>query len=200
MSEIDRVHEILKSELNSKTISEVANNILIKEHIRNEMDAYVKTNAFMTWLTDFLFKYDSASDSLLSIEPSLSDDDYENISHLSNLYSVVSNYAEKNYFYPQVDKSTTSYDIKYRNMFFTIGLNSGQGSYCFVSRIEKSDRYIDYDYIVQDIELPDKKYIECELDLFTTRLRDLLDKKIPVEALQERFIDVCKEQKTKVRK
>ena len=200
MSEIEKVEELLRSELKSGKLSTITSNILIQENIRKEMNAYVKTNAYMTWLSDFLFVNDSVTDSLLTMQPSLSDDDYENISHLGNLYYVISEYADKNYFYPQEDGYSTSYDIRFRDRFYTVGLNSGQGSYAFAFKKDKSDRYIDFDYILEDKELPDKKYIECELDLFSTRLRDLLDKKIPVEALQERFIDVCKEQKTKVRK
>ena len=200
MSEIERVSELLKNELNSIETSTIANSVSIQENIRKEMNAYVKMNAYMTWLSDFLLVNDLATDSLLTMQPTLSDDDYENISHLGNLFYVISEYADNNYFYPQEDGYSTSYDIKFRDSFYTIGLNSGQGSYTFAYKKDISDRYIDFDYIIQDKELPDKKYIECELDLFSTRLRDLLDKKIPVEALQERFIDACKEQKTKVRK
>ena len=199
MSEIDRVFDMLKAELNSSKSSDIIN-LIKRQHINEEKKAFVKTKAYMTWLSDYLMNNDMITDSRLSIKPTLSDNDLENINLLSYLYNVISSYAEDNYFYPQGDEFSTSYDIKYCDSFYTVGLNSGQGSYCYVFKKDQSDRYIDYDYIIHNKELPDKKYIECELDLFTTRLRDLIDKKIPVEALHERFINVCNEQKIKVRK
>jgi hypothetical protein len=200
MEEFEQLKMKLESLISPEEISRQVEELANKEAIRKEMNETVKSHSYWQWLTSYVDQYGSVHNSTSFSTDSLTDEDYENINHLDNLFDVVSSFASSNYFYPDENDYSSSYDVKYNGEYYTVGCNYGQGSFCFVEKKESSGRYIDFNYIIDGKDLPDKEYIEEQLDMFTHRLNTLINLSVPIEALKERFDATYTDAKKYVRK
>ena len=154
MEDVKTLIEKLESMCSSPTLE---NEFRKNEEEKRKMEEYVKTDEYWSWLSNYLEK-NNYIHNCPSFEPiGFTCDDYKYAKMLNNLFCVISDYAEKNYFYPAECATSISYEVKNNDKFYRVSLNYGQGSFCSVQQINESNRYLDFDYILLLLALLSQK-------------------------------------------
>lgn len=145
---------------------------LVKECFENveKIGQFVNDYQYIDWLYNFTEKYTCFADNRWNYEAvrTISDEDYEKVNALPWFFKGVRMYFESNLFPINHDASNDWwYAVKYKDVYFRVGIYVGQTPYSYVERCEEVlKNYIEFEKIVANET--DSKYVrkrETMLDL-----------------------------------
>lgn len=151
---------------------------------------------YIEWLYEFTKEHPKFSDTdwLYEKEPSMSENDYEKIYLLTDFFTAIDRYYVRNLLDVNREGYAIWYNIKYKEVYFSIGVCEGQGAFGFVTRYESLDEmlpetFIEFDDILHDkpaldfeqkqAKLQELEKLMTELKVMNTpqdRIQDVLDK------------------------
>lgn len=152
------------------------------------IDKMFKTDKYIKWLEKFTKENKVFYESDWQYNPEkITDKDRKNIKRLNILFPRIEKYASDNFIYPIIVDNEISYQIKYNGIGYKIGLLGGQGAEFFVERITITDKehFIDFKDIQTNTPQEKTEYIKERLNRLTELMNKLVDKEIPIEAIEE---------------
>ena len=160
---------------------------------QNKIKELISNKKYILWLDEFTKTYPKFCDDNWLYKPGeLSTQDTQMVSYLGYFFGCIKQYAEKNYLPAYSDNSpfyNSFYLIKFNNILYRIGIVSGQGTYFYCQRFDKTDLYkcIDFEDIVTNKQQETVNKIEmlsnivqflCSCDVHPDIIRDTVDKTI----------------------
>lgn len=135
---------------------------LVKKCFENvdQIREFVDDYWYMEWLYNFTEKYPCFADNRWNYETvrTISDEDYEKVNALPWFFKGIRLYFDRNRFPINHDASDDWwYAVKYKDVYFKVGICVGQVPYSYVERCEEmTNNYIDFEKIVSNES--DSKY------------------------------------------
>lgn len=184
----------MKNELNNISLSK---KLKVEEERRKKMKT---TSEYIEWLERFTKTHNSFNDKSFDYKKEILVEDLKKVKLLSTFYSIISDWAEKNYIEGEMPNYWTFfYNIKYNNILYEIGLNIGQGGINWVSRIEKpNSEVINFEEIMSDNKRLKTTLVENALEEFSKYIIKLRQSGISEQAIRyecEKSLDECVETK-----
>lgn len=151
-------------------MNKVMNNILASLQKENERQKrLIATPEYMEWLYLYTEANPQFNDMTLAYRQDCPD--YDKLSLLTHFFDAIEAYCQKNMLNVNVDCYGRWYNIKYKNVYFSVGVYSAQGSFNFVTRYDSfepiaNEYLVAFDNImnnVQDENLEAKKNKLAEL-------------------------------------
>lgn len=181
-------------EVNSKTLSK---KLKIEEEIRKKMKT---TPEYIKWIEKFTETHDGFSDRSFDYNNNISSEDLEQVKLLSIFYSIISDWAEKNYIEDEnPNVYTFFFNIQYNGILYEIGLNVGQGGENWVSRIESpNSEIIHFEEVMMDHKRLEATLLENTLEELGKYIIKLRENGISEQLIKhevEKSLDACIEKK-----
>jgi len=166
---------------------------LIKMENREERIKNLIANTdYIEWLNEFtLINGDFYENDWEYSKTKLPKKEMENVRKLGDFYSAINKYAERNYIYPEADKFTRFYRVRYNTNMFNIGGIFGQGVEFFCARQDLDDdtKYLDIEDVINNKVQPNKPVIEKSLDQLSKKIITLHEDGIPYKAIEDTLND-----------
>ena len=165
-------------------LKKITENIELKKRL-------VADNQYIEWLYNFTKRHSCFSDTRWDYEDprTISDEDYEKVNMLDKFFGAIEDYYSKNLLPANgVGLHERWYTIKYKDVYFDIGVCIGQGAYNYVERYEdKPERYIEFEKIVADetheqVEIKKEKLLRLE-----QILEEIKELDIPYSVVMDRL-------------
>lgn len=159
-------------------------------------EAMFSDTDYINWLIYFTNRNGNFSDDAWIYFPEkLDPKDKPYVDNFNLFYSGIEKYASLNYIYPEYTDHGNFYRIKYNNIGFKIGIESGQGTYCYCVREVISDeiKYIDLDDIINNKKQENVDDINNSLNEFSDLIKSLYNSGAPIEAIITTFNTTIKE-------
>jgi hypothetical protein len=167
--------------MSGKTKSEKTFWERFNESLENQKRLIASTEYF-DWLYEFTKKHRQFSDiDWLYDRVSISEDDYSQLELLTDFFTAVDRYHRDNLLETNAQGYAAWYNIKYKDVYFAIGIRVGQGASNFVTRYKNfkemaGEPFIEFEYILKNKEAPglvQKKATLQSLQDTANLLRDL---------------------------
>lgn len=158
-----------------------------KEKI-NFRDSLRENTNYIDWLVRFTSNRGGFDTSILTYEGSkFNDVDKKNMENIETLYEVINEFAEKNYLSPNLVEFGNYYPIKYNDTYFYIGVDFGQGTSFYCTRLDEVDEdAIDYKVLVHNDKLSETIRKEEKLEQLSDIIISLLtEDNIPSEVVEK---------------
>lgn len=133
----------------------------------------IKDTQYIEWLYNFTKRFPSFSDERWIYEEpkSISKEDSEKVSMLTTFFDAVENYFKKNLISANGKERDRWYTVKYKDVYFDIGVCIGQGAFNYVERQDKEqEKYVEFEKIVREVT---DKYFQIKQEKLL-RLEQLL--------------------------
>lgn len=147
----------------------------------------VSNTEYMEWLYEFTKKHNSfASITWLYESHCISQEDNCKVEKLQYLFGALEKYYTKNLLNMCSDKCDAYFVIKYKDIYFQIGLCVGQGSFYYVERIETTNsEYVLFEDVMnkkthESVEAKRSKLSELE-----QLLKEMKDMKMPYDEVSK---------------
>lgn len=161
------------------------------EHLDNQKRLLTSTEYF-DWLYDFTKKTPRFTDTdwLYEKEPGMTERDCAQVALLTDFFTAVNRYHDKNLLQANTEGCAAWYNIKYKDAYFAVGIRVGQGAENFVTRYANckemgDEAFIRFEDILENKEasgLAEKNKALQSLQDIANLLRDL---KVPKEAVDK---------------
>ena len=162
----------------------------------NEQQANQKrllsSTQYFDWLYDFTKNHPRFTDTdwLYEKDPGMTERDYAQLALLTDFFTAVDRYHDKNLLQANAQGYAAWYNIKYKDAYFAIGIRVGQGASNFVTRYENPEEmegepFIEFEDILENKEasgFAEKNKALQSLQDIANLLRDL---KVPKEAVDK---------------
>lgn len=184
----------MKDNFKSQTSNETTKNERIAPFIekfirdREKAENIVKNNTYMLWLEKFTSTHPAFSDDTwLYCPEEISASDLENVNSLSFFFEGITEYAYQNFLtIYQTDWGKCAL-IKFNNIGYKIGLDSGQGSISYCEKVDISDDkvFIDFNDIMnnkkqENVVLITEKFYQIE-----NLIQELINLGTPAEIISK---------------
>ena len=145
---------------------------------------------YIEWLYEFTKKHPNFTDTdWLYDRISISESDYGQVEILTDFFTAVDSYHQKNLLQANAQGYATWYNIKYKDKYFAIGIRVGQGASNFVTVYADFEEmggepFIEFEYIMENKEAPkllEKKQALQRLEEVAKLLHNLQVPKCEVE-------------------
>lgn len=149
-----------------------------KDGLRKEL---VSNYDYIKWIEEFTFKFGSfENDVYPEYSELVSSQDVENISYLQYFYEAIDKYADKNFISPYNDEFCSYYKIQFNDLGYEIGIWFGQGSGFFCNKVDIKDEkeFINFDNIVNNVNVLNAEGLNKQLDKLSNMLVLLYEKGI----------------------
>jgi len=142
----------------------------------------ISSTEYFDWLYEFTKSHKKFSDTdWLYDRVSISEDDYSQVELLTDFFTAIEEYHRENLLEANAQGYAAWYNIKYKDVYFAIGICVGQGASNFVTRYENPEEmegepFIEFEYILENKEAPglaQKKAALQSLQDTANLLRDL---------------------------
>ena len=169
-----------------------------REERKRKIKALLSNYDYMNWLNKFTKDNNGFyTEYYLYNTLEISKEDLDNVNKFKLLFEGIDKYAYKNYIYPDIDDYQIVYGIKdnVNEIYYKIGLITGQGSYYFCDRVEYTDEmnFIDFNDIMNDRTRDNVKEIETGLNNMSNLIVSLSLKGAPLGAIKEVFDKTIRE-------
>lgn len=155
---------------------------LVKECFENvdRIRQFVENYQYIEWLYNFTETYPCFADNRWNYERqrTISDEDYEKVNALPWFFKAVRMYFERNLIH--INSAAPNdwwYTIKYKDVYFNLGLCVGQVPYSYVERCEETPKtYVDFEKIVaneSDSKYAKRREIMLDLERLLLEMRNL---------------------------
>ena len=110
----------------------------------------------------------------------------ENVKKLGDFYSAISEYADRNYIYPEDTKVSKYYRVKYHCSMLHVGYigNKEPEFFCARQELDDESKYIDIEDIIDNKKQAHVPIIEKSLNQLDKRIIKLHEDGIPGEAIE----------------
>ena len=155
---------------------------------------------YIDWLVKFTNNKGGFDTSVLLYKADkYSERDQDNIRNIETLYEVVSEFAKENYIVPNFVEYGYYYSIKYKDVGFYIGIDVGQGTSFYCTRLDEvEDNSLDYMDIVNNNKLPETERKERRLEELSLIIDSLFkEDHLPIELIEETAVNAIQKIKNK---
>ena len=155
-----------------------------EERIKN----LVANTDYIEWLNEFtLINGDFYENDWEYSNTKLPKEEMENVKKLGDFYEAINEYAARNYIYPESDKFTRFYRVRYDANMFNIGGIFGQGSefFCVRKKLDDESKYLDIEDVINNKVQPNKPIIEKSLDQLSNTIITLHEDGVPYIAIED---------------
>ena len=178
------VEKIIKIKENNEEQFTKEFNELEKQR-NEEVNSILSNKEYINWLLNFLNSYPSFIDDSLYFSNNISKTDKINLNKLKLLYKGIDKYCKNNYLYPTLTEYGKYYKIKYNDITFIIGYIIGENSYYYSKKIDGLDNCIDFDNILNHINIENIESIKIDLKKLSNQIKLLYEYGIPTLAIKE---------------
>lgn len=154
-----------------------------EERIKN----LVANTDYIAWLSDFtLINGDFFVNDWEYSKTKLPKQEMENVKKLGDFYSAISEYADRNYIYPEDTKVSKYYRVKYHCSMLHVGYigNKEPEFFCARQELDDESKYIDIEDIIDNKKQAHVPIIEKSLNQLDKRIIKLHEDGIPGEAIE----------------
>lgn len=176
-----------------------SNRVSLEESSEN----IVKDNKYADYIYELVKKYNR----VFSDETPSNKENINDIKKMYYFFNAIHTYAEKNYFFPVHEDYQYSYNVKYKDLYFKIGINNIQGAYFFAENIELPDKtvnYINVEDVISKKNRSDMHVIQDAIVSLNRRIDTLVEDGIPadiiIKSLEDKVESLKKEIDAKQRK
>lgn len=120
----------------------------------------IQSTEYVDWLYEFTKRHRQFSDiDWLYDRVSISEDDYSQVKLLTDFFTGLDLYHRNNLLESNSQGYAAWYNIKYKDVYFAIGIRVGQGASNFVTRYKNfkemdGEPFIEFEYILENKESP----------------------------------------------
>ena len=166
--------------------------------IEKQIEKISSSKDYIMWLNQFTINHQSFSDDeWLYSKDKISNEDYENVLKLHLLYTVIDNYATKNYIYSLPSEYGEKYYFKINDIGYEISYMSGQGTVFFINRVKINDeiQFIDFNDIINNKKQSNVDEITIKLNEIKNKILQLYQNGIPYNAIENCLSNTMNEMK-----
>lgn len=154
---------------------------------REKARELVANTDYILWLENFTKFHPKFTDDLNEHYPDeLSAEDSQNISNMYLFFQGIDEYANKNFISSKIEDiyfPNEYYVIAYNNIFYQIGLVSGQGTFAYCDRIKSSSHFINFNDIISNKPAENLELINQKLNELCKLVQSLHSLSVPSEII-----------------
>ena len=148
----------------------------------------VSNTAYILWLENFTKVYPKFTDDLHEHYPDeLTADDCQKISDLYLFFKGIDDYASKNLISSQTEELSFPneyYVIVYNNIYYQIGIVSGQGTFAYCDRIKNpSTQVLDFNDVINNKQAKNFAVISKKIENLTQIVESLNYLNVPTDVI-----------------
>lgn len=152
----------------------------------------ISSTEYLDWLYEFTIRYPNFTDTdwLYINDPNMSENDHRQVKLLTDFFTAIDQYHSDNLLEGNTEAYATWYYIKYKDVYFAIGIRVGQGAENFVTRYENYEvmvpkHFVEFEAIMQNKQ--DDKLAEKNeaLQKLENEIKHLCSLGIPKSAIDQ---------------
>lgn len=152
---------------------------------------------YIDWLGDFTHHVSSFTSDCE--DESISLEDQRKIENLEFFFEAIQEYASENYIYPHLIDNGEYYAIQYHGVGYHVGIDYGQGSYFYCTRVSKVEEdALEFKHLMSSVKLPQTLLFECKLEELQNMICRMHEEdSVPLEAIRFSVEDTIQKIKNK---
>lgn len=156
---------------------------------QRKINSYKNTDNYINWLENMVDKFECIYDDD-DFERFQTEEDKTKSQDLGEFFTIIRNYADKNYIAGYTDPDNSFYNVSYvishNDKNYEIGLVVGQGAYSYAKKAPDTQKAILFEDIKNDKLTLRAKNINEKLIDFEDYIMQLYDSSVPLTAISER--------------
>lgn len=157
----------------------------------------IATPEYMEWMYQYTDTNPQFNDMTLAYKQDCQD--YDKLSLLTHFFEAIEKYCQKNMLSANVNGYERWYNIQYKNVYFSIGVCAGQGSFNFVTRYDSfepiaNEYLVAFDNIMNDMQDKNLEAKKNKLGQIEKLMKEAKALNVPDSEVMRTFYAVFKEE------